>query len=288
MLKKSLFLLLFLFSFQVQAFMEFESLDLKTTEFIRQEQSQCVPLSFLYMLKLGTDEMNHVYDNLSGADDEAKLLSLVNDGAEQLSSRLGTSFFDKIEGTDRIVVSEWFDALFKAQGLSNSGYSSFMLHRLKTETTPGEFLRRVHQQMLSSLKSKKPIMLNAELTTTDHQKKDYYYEFAHAFVLVGVQSEINDFDLGFTVWYLDPVTGQVSSAQIYEEVSQPFNSMIFSDAETIDGEWSDGQWGVTNAQNEFISSPYLRLNAPVMGSEFALNWDMSRNLYVNLMLAPAQ
>lgn len=272
------FIFISLFTFRAMAVFEFESLKLGNHEFLAQSANDCVPTSFFYMLKYGNTDLRKAYDAVSGESDNMKLATIIDFG-------LKNHFFDSNDGAKRMSFQPWMEALLQKGGAPTSLYQTSMAHRLEGEEDPGTFVRRIHSKILSSLKKQVPVMIGAELSRTDHNRNsDFSYELSHTIVIIGVQKELSDSEAGFAIWYLDPAFGEIFSGYIYEELNQPFNARVFESPESEAWSWSDGKLGVVKSDGAFMSSPYLRLVAPSIGSMISLDWDQTRNLFVDTMM----
>ena len=103
-----------------------------------------------------------------------------------------------------------------------------------------------------------------------------YFSFGHYVVITSVQDELENGDLGFMVKYLDPETGTVFSAYIYEDINDPFNANLWDlTYSPYNATWSAGKLGVYNYDNQFVSSPYLRFVAPLISPKTRWRWDVA-------------
>ncbi len=283
--KNMLIILISAVGLHAPAAFEFETLNIENFDFIEQSQNECVPTSFLYLMKLGNPELSRAYDSIPGASDQEKLESIIDVGLTHRSTISNTPLFERSSGTKRASFQQWIDILLKSKDVSEPVYQTQMIHRLETESSPGVFVRRIHSLIIDSLRQQVPVMVGVELSKTDHEIRDFIYELSHALVIVGVQKELSNSETGFAIWYLDPEYGEIFAGFIYEELNQPFNAQIFETPESADSTWSDGSLGVIKPGGRYVSSPYLRLEAPSVGQDMTLGWDQTRNLFIDTIMA---
>lgn len=277
-----LFVLL-LCCFRAQGIYEFQTIEIDDSVLIQQSPMACVPTSFLYMMKFGNKDLKAAYEAIPGKNDLDKLNDIIEFGGNSQGNKVGV-FFDPDSATSRAVFEKWMDTFLTDKGLSKDIYTTFMANREESETRPGAFISRVHHKILKSLANQIPVMTGVELTTIDHSSKEMTKELSHAIVILGVQKALSDSEAGFSIWYFDPVHGEIFSGYIHEELHQPFNADIFESPENINGRWSDGELGVIARGGTFISSPYLKIRAPSIGDDVSLGWDQTRSPYIDVLM----
>lgn len=283
-MKLIIFLLVIVFPFSAIS-LEMESIDVSGYSFVTQGDNQCVPTSFLYMLKIGRSPISNIYESLPGATDSEKLEQLVSQGLNTISSGDGKPFFSQTIGTGHESFQEWFDKIEKNSGFDYSLYKTEMLERKIGEKDPGDFLSRIHNKLIKSLENDLPVMLAVELRVDDHIANISNFEYDHAVVVVGVQREIHEFEMGFTVQYLDPNSGRLFTAFIYEELNDPFDAYLYDSPVDISSTWSQSSSRrVKNSRGAQISSPYLRIAAPSLGGGVSLGWKQSKDMFIDVMV----
>ncbi|MEM7646084.1 MAG: hypothetical protein AAF203_04170, partial [Pseudomonadota bacterium] len=213
-------------SLNVFAIYEFESIEINDFNFLQQAQNECVPTSFLYMMKFGNEKMKEVYQSLPSDNDRQKLNDILDLGMNSERNNIGPLF--NSSGTDRVSFQKWMDALTSENGHPQPLYKTMLANRNDDETEPGHYLRRIHALILASLQEEAPVMAGIELSTSDHKERDLIYELSHAVVIVGIQQSLSSSEMGFAIWYLDPTQGEIFSGYIYEELNQPLDARIFS------------------------------------------------------------
>ncbi len=215
----------------------------------------CGPTALLYAFKLGNKGMRGAYSKLPGATDQEKLKSLVS----QLSGMPSQVIYHQ----KRLDEKEGMSAqdLFAAANDLLPGLQRMNFDRSEKEGEIGTFLKRVHQNLLNSIANGVPVMaIVVPYMASFEAKKNrntWSEHNGHYVVITGVPDALSDDALSFSVEYLDPDTGKVGRANLYEEVTRSF----WARREKLNGigEWIHPE--VRNGQRE-VASPYLGFMAP--------------------------
>ncbi len=250
-------LLIFLINFNLYA-SYFIELDLPQDRFITQSESgfsnACTPTSLLYLLKLNPNRES--YSNIPGENDFQKLDYIIEQGLSLSSPYDSSVVFDE-SGTAVDVDAYWLSALLPDE--YEDPFFKFG-NRLPHEQSKGDFLKRIHNTIKSFIESGKPIKIGAHFRRVADSNSEF--ALGHSVVVIAVQEKLEEGDLGFMIKYLDPVKGAIFSAYMYEDINERFNAPIWD--EEFNSSWSANTLGVYNDNDEFVSSPYLRLVAPLM------------------------
>lgn len=243
----------------------------------------CVPTSILYMLKLGNSKLQTIYQSLPGENDSEKLASIVQEGLSLPSTAEAENrrtVFNQEFGSHMLDRQKWIEHLALQTGSPIPKLSYRVVHRPLDEKVAGRFVRRIHSMILNSIQKGYPVIFGIEIRSTDFDDGLSGNFFSHASALVDVQSRIPDGDLGFMVQFFDPNTGRKTSAMIYEEINIPFNARIWDRNLPSNSEWSEGRYGVFNFDNEFVSSPYLKIAAPTLIPYASFSWQEKIDAFV--------
>lgn len=226
--------------------------------------------------------MRQIYEGLLGEDSREKLNYIVNLGHYSFSNISGMPYFNDERGSNDYDQEDWLSVLAYATGNPAPPYQFRRINRNEDEHDPGVFLKRIHSQVLNSIRGGYPVIIAVQYRTINYEENISRFDHGHSAVIVGVQEELPDYDLGFLVKILDPALGYVYSAYIYEELSDRFNASIF-DNDGVDT-WSDGQLTVTNNSGLDVSSPYLRISAPNMSARNRWDWREDVDVFIDSLM----
>lgn len=244
------------------------------------EQYGCVPTALLYMLKLGPGPARRIYEGLKGNTDKEKLETILLLGSSHISKITQKPLYDSSRGTEIAHNTEYMDLLAKEAGAPKLNYSNRMTNRYLDEKTPGRLARRIHSMILNSIEKSLPVLASIQVRTVDFTEKISSSHFSHVVVIVDVQRRMLKGDLGFTIQFLNPSTGQKASALIAENINAPFNAYITNPDDNYSTTWSNGEYTVRNFDNDLISNPYPTITMPTLAPFTQYGWEKRIDIFM--------
>jgi hypothetical protein len=221
----------------------------------------CGPTALLYAFKFGNPVMKAAYAQFPGSTDSDKLKNIVKIFGKRPSKTTYHSVrLDPNNGMAPLDVHATVNDMLSARD-GQPILQSQTLARETLESKPGAFLKRVHASLRTSILNKVPVVsiIVPYAGKFDGEKNTNVWSEhnGHYVVVTGVPDSLPEESLGFSFQYLDPETGRMDQAFLYEEVERTF----LARKETGNGanQWIDNK---VNFKNREVSSPYLTLTAP--------------------------
>ena len=218
-------------------------------------EKTCGPTALLYAFKLGNKAMRGAYEKLPGATDQDKLKALVSLVSKKPSRVIyHRKRLDEKDGMSAQDLFATANDLLPGLQLEN-------FDRADKEEEIGAFVKRVHQSLLNSIANGVPVMaIVVPYMGTFEEKKNintWSEHNGHYLVITGVPETLANGALDFSLEYLDPETGKIDRASLYEEVKRSFWAR--REKPNGVGEWIHPE--VRNGQR-IVESPYLGFMAP--------------------------